>query len=55
VALLPVRAVELDVGVIEYICINCRSRRLFVWTARGLVIVSPPLGEKYCLEPFIFE
>jgi hypothetical protein len=45
-ALLPMRAMYLDTGVIEYVCINCGRRWLLVDRPTGLVFVSSPQNEK---------
>ncbi len=49
-ALLPMRAMYLDTGVIEYLCINCRRRWLLVDRPTGLVFVSSPQNEKDRLD-----
>jgi DNA-directed RNA polymerase subunit RPC12/RpoP len=49
-ALLPMRAMYLDTGVIEYLCINCGRRWLLVDRPAGLVFVSSPQNEKDRLE-----
>jgi DNA-directed RNA polymerase subunit RPC12/RpoP len=49
-ALLPMRAMYLDTGVIEYVCINCGRRWLLVDRPTGLVFVSSPQNEKDRLE-----
>jgi hypothetical protein len=45
-ALLPVRAVNLDIGVVEYLCINCRSHWLLIDTPSGLVLTFSPQSEQ---------
>ena len=49
-ALLPMRAMYLDTGVIEYLCIKCHRRWLLVDRPTGLVFVSSPQNEKDRLE-----
>ena len=49
-ALVPMRAMHLDAGVIEYVCINCSRRWLLVDRPTGLVFVSSPQNEKDRLE-----
>ena len=49
-ALLPMRAVCLDTGVIEYLCIDCSRHWLLVDTTAGLVFVCSPQNEKDRVE-----
>jgi hypothetical protein len=44
--LLPLRAIKLDTGVIEYLCIDCRSLWPLAVTSEGLTFSSSPQGEK---------
>jgi hypothetical protein len=44
--LLPLRAIKLDTGVIEYLCIECRCLWLLVVTSKGLAFSSSPQGAK---------
>jgi hypothetical protein len=44
--LLPLRAIKLDTGMIEYLCIDCRCIWLLVLTSKGFVFTSAAQGEK---------
>jgi hypothetical protein len=44
-SLLPTRALHRDIGVIEYLCIECRRRWLLVDSPGGLIFLPSPQGE----------
>jgi hypothetical protein len=45
-SLLPTRTLYRDVGVLEYLCIECRRRWLLVDRPAGLMFFSSPQDEK---------
>jgi hypothetical protein len=44
--LLPTRALHRNIGVLEYLCIDCRRRWLLVDGPGGLVFLFSPQDEK---------
>jgi len=48
--LLPTRALHRDIGVLEYLCIDCRRRWLLVDSPGGLVFLLSPQDEKDRLQ-----